>query len=103
MSESALYLVRPGPRPPFVLVAHHLWGDADIDSDGNSSTPDDTECTELTLIRRPDNDERVDIDLASESPLVLKIHSESLTLAKRTADFLAQHTGGTVSTEPVGV
>ena len=99
MAETVLYLVGPGPRPPYVLVAHHLWGHANIDSDGNSAHPGDTQWTELTLISRDELDQRVDIDPAENDPLVLKVRSNSSSLAKRTAQFLAQHTGGTTSRE----
>lgn len=51
--ESVFYLVAPGDRLPYGWVADHLWGTkADIDSDGNSRTPDDTQWTELSLILR---------------------------------------------------
>jgi hypothetical protein len=84
----------PGPRPPFVFVAEHLWGaGVDFDSDGDSRTPDDQNWTELTVIRRGGNSERVDVDLVSESPLVLKVVSESKDLALRAANFLARATG----------
>lgn len=49
--ESVFYLVAPRDRPPYGRVADHLWGSkANIDSDGNSRTPDDTQWTELSLI-----------------------------------------------------
>lgn len=79
----------PGPRPPFLLVAEHLWGAGiDFDSDGDSRTPDDPNWTELTVIRRGESSERVDVDPVSESPLVLKVVSESRDLALRLANFL---------------
>jgi len=86
----------PGPRPPFAEVAHHLWGGADFDSDGNSETPADVTWTELTLVRRPLYDERVDIDPVSVDPLVLRITSETPGLARRVAEFLARSCGGTL-------
>jgi hypothetical protein len=78
-------------------LAHHLWGGVDFDSDGNSETPADVNWTELTLTRRPHNDERVDIDPVSEDPLVLKISSATPGLARRTAEFLTRLCGGSMS------
>jgi hypothetical protein len=84
-----------GPRPPFSAVAEHLWGPGvDFDSDGNSVTPDDPTWTELTVILRKTPEERVDIDPASDTPLVLKVVSESRELALRAATFLTETTGG---------
>jgi hypothetical protein len=41
-TDPTLYLVGPDARPAYYLVAEHLWGtDANIDSDGDSATPDD--------------------------------------------------------------
>src|SRR5262245_13472411 len=97
--QTVIYLVSPGPRPPFILVAHHLWAHANIDSDGNSAHPGDTQWTELSVASRdhPEREQQVHVDPVSESPLVLKIRSPSASLAERTARFLAQHTGGTIS------
>jgi hypothetical protein len=98
MSESkeVWLLSGPGPQPPFAEVAHHLWGEIDFDSDGNSERPADVNWTELTLTRRPKYDQRVDIDPISEVPLVLKIASETPGLARRAAEFLARSCGGTL-------
>lgn len=96
-SSNVWLLSGPGPRPPFAEVAHHLWGGVDFDSDGNSETPADVNWTELTLIRRPNHDERVDIDPVSEDPLVLKISSATPGLARRAADFLTRSCGGSLS------
>ena len=94
---NVLFLVNPGPRPPFASVAKHLWGSGvDFDSDGNSSTLGDTSWTELTIQRRPNYDERVDIDPISEDPLVLKLVSSSAGLVERTADYLARHCSATI-------
>jgi hypothetical protein len=92
--HNALFLVNPGPRPPFGLVADHLWGaGADVDTDGNSSSPSDTNWTELTVQLRPDTGDlnRVDVDPASELPLVLKVVSSSAELAERVAEYLANY------------
>ena len=86
-----------GPRPPFGLVADHLWGaGVDIDSDGNSRRPDDHDWTELTVSRRPECIERVDVGPVSEAPLILKVRSESRDLAFRAATFIAAATNGRI-------
>ncbi len=95
----SLYLIEPGSRPPFSAVAHYLWGKEDFDSDGNSRHPNDDQWTELTVIRRPTNSERLDIDPVSENPLVLKISSTSSSLARKGAQFLVANSGGTICAE----
>ena len=80
-----------GPRPPFYQVAEYLWGrHVDIDSDGNSVTPNDPNWTELTIICRSDNDARVDIDLIDKESSILIIKSESRECAEKVRDFLIQ-------------
>lgn len=92
-----LRVVVNGPRPPFALVAHQLWGaDVDFDSDGNSLTPHDTNWTELTVIRRPAGDERVDIDPVCDTPLTLRVVATTPELATRAAAFLAGSSNGWV-------
>jgi len=93
MQDKEVWLIsNPGKRPPLGTLAHYLWGAVDYDSDGNADVNPDW--TELTLIRRPDYDERVDIDPISENPLVLKISSSTPGLAHRTAQYLIQTCGG---------
>jgi hypothetical protein len=89
-------LSSPGNRPPYYALAEHIWGaGCDIDSDGNSSSPDATNWTELTMSLRPRGDERIDIDpLSATEPLVLSIRSEKAELAHRAAIFLRDATGG---------
>lgn len=96
--ESVFYLVGSLDRPPYGWVADHLWGSkANIDSDGNSRTPDDTQWTELSLILRGSEGEaEIHIDPVAASPLVLKIRSPNAGLAERTALFLRNHTAGTI-------
>lgn len=49
------YLISPGERPLFILVAHHLWGnDCDFDSDGNDDEAPAGGWTELTVSLRPE-------------------------------------------------
>jgi len=95
-SEEVWLLSNPGTRPPIEEVAHHLWGDANFDSDGNADTHY-SNWTELTVIRRPDYDERVDIDPVSDNPLVLKICSSTPGPARRAAEFLAHSCGGVLT------
>lgn len=97
--EEAWSLSGPGPRPPFADVAHHLWGRIAFDSDGNSEGPADSNWTELTLIRRPECDERVDVTPVGADPLVLRISSSTPGLARRAAEFLARSCGGRLKRE----
>ena len=92
----AFYLSSPGKRPRSYELAQHLWGiGCDIDSDGNSSSPDATDWTELTIRLRSSDNERIDIDpVGPAEPLVLSIRSENEELASRTAIFLQHVTGG---------
>ena len=95
----ARFLAEPGPRPPFSDLAEYLWGKGvDFDSDGNSTFPQDGSWTELTIQRRPDYLERVDIDPVSVHPLVLKVYSSSEDMVERVVRFLEQSCGGSVLT-----
>ena len=97
-TEVVIYLVSPGPRPPYYKIADHLWGPgANIDSDGNSKNPEDDTWTELTLTLRAGNkDQIVNVDPISEFPLVLAVRSPSELLAKNTIEFLSGFSGGQV-------
>jgi len=94
---ASVYFVRVhGKRPPFSCLAYFLWGSkADFDSDGNSSTPTDSTWTELTLKNRASPDERIDIDLVSDDPLILEIKGSSAVLAVRAAYYLGLAVGET--------
>jgi hypothetical protein len=85
----------PGFRPEPRKLARHLWGNVDYDSDGNSDI--DPNWTELTLTRRPEYDERVDVDPISRDPLVLEISSQTPELALKAAEYLQKSCGGTLS------
>jgi hypothetical protein len=98
----AFFLAGPGPRPPYREVAHHLWGEGcDVDSDGNSepdpATPD---WTELTVILRPGETQRIDVDpIVDEEhgqirPLILIVTSQNEALARKAAHFLRDRCGG---------
>ncbi len=92
-----IHLIQPGPRPPFYSIAEHLWGaGCDIDSDGNSQTPEDTQWTELTLTLRTTG-ERVDIDPISAAPLILNVRGESMQVVLKVANFIIEHSGGKMS------
>lgn len=98
MQESAqIFLISPGPRPRFGLVAEFLWPGRDVDTDGDSDCPTSSSWTELTIALRPNCAERVDVDPVSQSPLVLKVSATSNELASRAATFLQEQSGGTLS------
>jgi|SRR5687767_8056017 hypothetical protein len=87
-------IARPGPRPAFYCVAEHLWGkECDVDSDGNSESPDDTNWTELDLHLRGSG-LYVDVLPLSFEPLVLVVGSSDEALCWKAARFLALHSGG---------
>lgn len=95
------YLVDPGPRPSFSSIPLHLWGRVDYDSDGNADRPPPGGWTELTVIRRPHYDARVDIDPLDEAePLVLVVRSEDEAVARATAAFLQRECGGELRDDP---
>lgn len=97
LSQTVVYLVAPGERPPFGQVADHLWGpEANIDSDGNSRTPDDTQWTELSLFLRGADDAEVHAHPVTTSPLTLQIRSPNAYLVERTARFLSEKTLGRI-------
>ena len=93
--ESKFVISKPGPRPPYYKVADYLWGEgANIDSDGNSLNPEDTNWTELSVSYRDEETPYVHVDPISENPLVLEVRSTSYELAKKAAEFIASETGG---------
>ena len=96
-ADHRIKIKEPGPRPPFYKIAEYLWGrGCNVDSDGDSSNPDDTEWTELTLILRSATAERVDIDPASLEPLILEIRSSDRTLCERVSAFIVGQSGGSI-------
>ena len=75
--------------PPYYKVASELWGDgAAFDSDGDSYDPESTEWRELTLIRGPKYDLRIDIDPTPEDRDVIELKSDSTELLSRTIAYL---------------
>lgn len=98
LTDSKLHLVEPGARPAYYLVAEHLWGsEANIDSDGDSASPEDTQWTELSLrLRDSGQYSGVHVDLVSNNPLVLEIRSSDDRLVRRVAEYLRDRSGGTI-------
>jgi len=95
-----LFLVEPGPRPPFWEVPQHLWGDGcDFDSDGDSEPdPATPEWTYLWATLRPGLSAFINISPVEEArTLVLRIESDDEDLVRRAAAFLADSTGGRIS------
>lgn len=90
-TDKILYISPESERPIFYSLAEHLWGTGvDIDSDGNSITPDDTNWTELTIINRSNPEQRIDIDPVQIKPLILKIEGKE-GLVEKAAGYLASH------------
>ena len=86
-----------GPRPPAGAVIDHIWGrGVDVDSDGDSRSPEDREWTDLWVAKRPECTEIVSVLPDSESPLVLAVESDSIELAQRVAVFIAQEANGRI-------
>jgi hypothetical protein len=96
MSHDFIFCIKhPGLRPAYYLIAEHLWGlGCNIDSDGNSRTPDDTHWTELTLSLRGKSSVRIDIDPLSIDPLVLAVRSSQESLCRQAAQFIVNYSGG---------
>ncbi len=80
-----------GALPPYYEIAEYLWGkDPNIDSDGDSYVPESTNWTELTLILRSDETQRIDIDpIEGRNALMLKTTSEELKT--KVISFLKDH------------
>lgn len=96
--ETSFFIRTPKPRPYFGSVAAFLWGDdADFDSEGDCLFSNDRNWTELTATKRPDYEERVDVDPICAEPLTLVVRSEMPELSARTAYFLARYTDGLVA------
>ena len=91
MSHTKTKIELVGSLPPYYKIAYSLWGqDADFDSDGNSYEPESTSWTELTLILRSDENQRIDIDPVEEKDsLILKTTSSELE--EKVIQFLQNH------------
>ena len=88
-AHKSYYIAPKKVRPGYYSIAEYLWGKGvDIDSDGNSESPEDGNWTELTIIKRSDTKQRIDIDLFNENPLTLKISGPKV-LSEKVAIYLA--------------
>jgi hypothetical protein len=97
MTRDATLVRCDGPRPSLNVIVAELWGrDADVDSDGNSNSPDDQLWTELTLENRAISGSRIDVDPVSELPLVLKVQADNEELRNRLVALLVRLSGGSV-------
>lgn len=89
MKELSLKLT--GELPPFYKIADFVWGEgSDFDSDGNSSTPEATDWSELTLILRNDASKRIDIDPIDGDARHLKLMASNEKLANSVVSYLQQ-------------
>ena len=88
-STHVVHVSAAARRPAYWKLAAHLWGpDCNIDSDGNSRTPDDEEWTELTLSLRGEPGQFVTVDPIADQPATLAIRSSDPALAEKVAAFL---------------
>lgn len=92
------FIKEPGPRRAFGDYISFLWRDGeDCDTDGDAKSATDRDWTELTIINRANESERVDVDPCAMNPLTLVIRSQSSHLATRLAYALAVTTNGALS------
>ena len=78
-------------------IVEHLWGTgSNVNSDGDSRSPDDRRWTELSLELRSSPGLRVDVDPVELQPLVLEVRSNHESLARELAKFLAKESGGSL-------
>ncbi|PPT25622.1 hypothetical protein XarbCFBP8132_19775 [Xanthomonas arboricola] len=96
-SDHAIQIKAPGPRPAYYRVAEHLWGaGCNIDSDGDSRTPEDHDWTELSVSLRGAPGQQLDISPVSTEPLVLVVRSPQASLCSKAVKFIVSFSGGTV-------
>lgn len=89
MGKHIALLQIKGPMPPFGEVADALWGTSvDVDSDGDSDTPESTNWRELTLILRANEQERIDIDPYEGDSNLLCVRGSSMELVESVVSFL---------------
>ena len=78
-----------GLRPAYWKLATHLWGArCNIDSDGNSRTPDDEDWTELTLGLRGEPEQLASVDPTADEPSTLAVRSADPVSAQNVAALL---------------
>jgi hypothetical protein len=98
------WIKEPGPRGTFGQYIAFLWRlGQSCDTDGNAEDASDRNWTELTIINREDESERVDVDPRPETPLTLEVRSARGYLAARLAYALTVTTGGTLLSKPHGI
>lgn len=90
-----------GLRPPYGEVVDHVYGiGANVDTDGDSSTPSSIDWTWLCMCQRPTrNAPVVEAILSDDRSDVMIVASEDRQLAYRAAEFLAARTGGKLINE----
>ncbi len=77
--------------PPYYKIADYLWGsDANIDSDGNSESPESTEWDELTLMLRDDTEQRIDIDPIEGDGKHLLLRASNEQLQSKVVSYLKE-------------
>jgi hypothetical protein len=92
LSEIEITIEKVGSFPSCFEISDFLWGkQADIDSDGNSNTPESIDWTELTLQLRDEAEERIDIDAIEGKVGLFKLKASSEVLARKTFDFLKNY------------
>jgi len=95
--DHAIQIKALGPRPAYHLIAEHLWGaGCNIDSDGDSRTPDAHDWTELSLSLRGAPGQQLDIDPVATEPLALVVRSPHADICRKAAAFIVSFSGGTV-------
>ena len=78
-----------GRMPPYYRVAEAIWGcGVDFDSDGDSSTPEDTNWRELTITLRPGYEQRLDIDPSEHDRDRLVLRATSREVLEEACGFL---------------
>jgi hypothetical protein len=98
------WVKEPGPGGTFGQYNAFLWCHGqNCDTDGSSEDVSDRYWTELTIINREDESERVDVDPRPETPLTLEVRSARGYLAARLAYALTITTGGTLLSAPDGI
>ncbi|MCR9201762.1 MAG: hypothetical protein NXI04_24210 [Planctomycetaceae bacterium] len=76
-------------RPDFRLVITYLWHDFfNVDTDGDSYNPASRKWTQLYIRNRQDDSQIVDIDPATDDPLILRVESKQEYLATTIASLL---------------
>jgi hypothetical protein len=102
MSERCYRIVirEVGQRPPFGEVVNHLYGvGSNIDTDGDSYTPNATDWTWLYMRDRATvNAPVVEAVLSEDRDGEMIVASADLRLARSAADFLAMRSGGKIET-----